>query len=177
MSVDLLTSNIIMARPSQASRTDTNYDFIVYKTQEMDKSPFSDQSRTKPNLSSRGERQNRYNLDVESVLAFGGMRRKSRTTKKQIKHSEHSSKSIEVPRSPSVSSGSSKSYSCDESTLTSDSEDQSDWAAFRAKYEAKHEPHDEMNTCGGRYGPGRGSVEYRHRHDCDGSCRGICFGK
>lgn len=173
----------IMARPS-ATRLDTNHGFIIYKTQTMENfsSLSSSQNKSKSRVSSirsRDETYSKYNLDFESVLAFGGMRRKHKKSPKSADEPAEASNTdaCKETRNSYVSSRSSSSARSSASSTLYDFQEYSDWTAFRAKYEDKHKGDHDPFICGGRYGPGRGYVEYRHRRDCDGSCHGICLGK
>lgn len=172
-----------MAQIPRMSRTDTNYNFIVYKAEQTETYPHSQAgSRTKNYTQSVSSRRSsecsRNNLDFESVLAFGGMKRKTKKFKRSPQDLENIREAnlSQTPRSGSVSSRSTSSEYSDASTLLDDQEDWQEWEAFRAKYEKRHKQ-DDRNAYGGRYGARRGYVEYRHRHDCNGLCQGICLGK
>ena len=176
-------TRVIMAQIPRMSRTDTKYNFIVYKAEQTETSSRSPTgNRTKnytPSVSSRRSSEcRRDNLDFDSVLAFGGTRRKTKKPKRspQGLESIRDTNLSQTHRSGSVSSRSTSSEYSDASTLLDDQEGWQEWEAFRAKYEKRHKQ-DDRKAYGGRYGARRGYVEYRHRHDCDGLCQGICLGK
>lgn len=174
--LNLLNSK--MARFTRLARNDTTHDFIVYKTEAAEGSSESiiDQKpRRQSSQSYRDTKHGRYDLDIESVLAFGGMRRRGGKPRKTTQELNVTAKlkSTSIQRNGSISSESTASSAA--TTLQDDLENWPEWTAFRAKYEKRHES-DESDRFG-RYRAGRGYVEYRHRHDCDGSCKGACLGK
>lgn len=133
----------------------------------------------------------------DSAVAFGSQRRHSKSKRSSSRiaidsstsgNSRRPSTTSLAPSSPaSVSVANSRSSSRHRSSVSSVEMDEEAqiawdaWQAFRAKYASKHdkdeEEIEEQQLAGGRYGAGRGYVEYTHRKSCQGDCEGRCFGK
>lgn len=172
---NLLTSK--MARFTRLTRDDTTHAFIVYKTESAEGSSQLLEDRGAKRQASqlrRNTRDEKYDFDIESVLAFGGMRRGGKP-RRTLQGSNVVAKVESTSTQRNGSSSSESTASSTATTLQDDLEGSPEWMAFRAKYAKRHES-DESNHFG-RYRAGRGYVEYRHRHDCDGSCQGVCLGK
>lgn len=186
------------------TRKDSSYDFIVYKLETVDSRPLYPSSMS--SISSRSSSRRRhsrktipskFDLDMESALAFGGTKRGRKPQKSRHLSPPSTNQSRSSSRSTTSSSTSSRLAmssngwsvaSSPASTVMSDAElslsaekDKFEaWSAFRAKYALKHEmnPNKQRSISPfGRYSAGSGYVEYRHRKTCKGECEGACFGK
>lgn len=161
-----------------------DFDFIVIK--QIDSRPLY-ASRSQPH----DHHQHRHHSSVspsawsdsiatESALAFGGQRRKKSKSSTAEMRSERLS-SMEISRPSSRNSlRSSKSPRPDSrigSVSSTESEADAAWREFREKYEPSGVVEVQPRTIGGRYGAGRGYIEYQHRRSCSGNCEGACFGK
>ena len=183
------SSSSTSSSKTSSSRTDSHHPFIVLKA--VDTRPlYVGNGHDSLSATSWSD-----DLNISSVLAFGGQKRQRKS-----KSSGSSTRSVSPAfssssRDPSISEPfplwSGRASLVDVPTATpllvnvevhpeqySEAEKEASWRAFRAKYQrAEYLESEKLGGFDCRYGPGRGFARYRHRKGCDVSCEGACFGR